>query len=97
MLGAALLLAIAEMYVQGVSTRRVKKIVEELCGLEISSTQVSQAAAHLDAVLDAWRTRELGCYRYVVLDARYEKVRQGGQVLDGGGPACVRCFRPGPS
>ena len=57
-------------------------IVEELCGLEISSTQVSQAAAHLDAVLDAWRTRELGCYRYVVLDARYEKVRQGGQVLD---------------
>ena len=78
----ALLLAIAEMYVQGVSTRRVKKIVEELCGLEISSTQVSQAAAHLDAVLDAWRTRELGCYRYVVLDARYEKVRQGGQVLD---------------
>ena len=78
----ALLLAIAEMYVQGVSTRRVKKIVEELCGLEISSTQVSQAAAHLDAVLDAWRTRELGCYRYVVLDARYEKVRQVGQVLD---------------
>ena len=78
----ALLLAIAEMYVQGVSTRRVKKIVEELCGLEISSTQVSRAAAQLDAVLEAWRTRELGCYRYVVLDARYEKVRQGGQVLD---------------
>lgn len=78
----ALLLAIAEMYVQGVSTRRVKKIVEELCGLEISSSQVSRAAAQLDAVLEAWRTRELDCYRYVVLDARYEKVRQGGQVLD---------------
>lgn len=78
----ALLLAIAEMYVQGVSTRRVKKIVEELCGTEISSTQVSRAAAELDAMLEAWRTRDLGCYRYVVLDARYEKVRQGGQVLD---------------
>jgi len=47
----ALLLAIAEMYVQGVSTRRVKKIVEELCGLEISSTQVSRAAAELDELL----------------------------------------------
>ena len=44
----ALLLAIAEMYVQGVSTRRVKKIVEELCGMAVSSTQVSRAAAQLD-------------------------------------------------
>jgi len=78
----ALLLAIAEMYVQGVSTRRVKKIVEELCGLEVSSTQVSRAAAELDEMLEAWRTRDLGCYRYVVLDAQYEKVRQCGQVLD---------------
>jgi len=78
----ALLLAIAEMYVQGVSTRRVKKIVEELCGMEVSSTQVSRAAAELDEMLEAWRTRDLGCYRYIVLDAQYEKVRQGGQVLD---------------
>lgn len=78
----ALLLSIAEMYVQGVSTRRVKKIVEELCGMEVSSTQVSRAAAELDEHLEAWRTRPLGRYRYVVLDARYEKVRQGGQVLD---------------
>lgn len=78
----ALLLSIAEMYVQGVSTRRVKKIVEELCGLEVSSTQVSRAAAELDAHLEAWRTRPLSRYPYVVLDARYEKVRQGGQVLD---------------
>lgn len=78
----ALLLSIAEMYVQGVSTRRVKNIVEELCGMEVSSTQVSRAAAQLDEILDAWRTRELGEYRYVILDARYEKVRQGGQVLD---------------
>ena len=78
----ALLLSIAEMYVQGVSTRRVKKIVEELCGMEVSSTQVSRAAAELDDLLEAWRTRDLGRYRYVVLDAQYEKVRQGGQVLD---------------
>lgn len=78
----ALLLSIAEMYVQGVSTRRVKKVVEELCGMDVSSTQVSRAAAELDELLAAWRERDLGRYRYVVLDARYEKVRQGGQVLD---------------
>ena len=78
----ALLLAIAEMYVQGVSTRRVKKIVEELCGVSVSSSQVSRAAAQLDECLEAWRNRELGQYRYIVLDAQYEKVRQGGQVLD---------------
>ena len=78
----ALLLSIAEMYVQGVSTRRVKRIVEELCGMEVSSTQVSRAASELDELLDAWRARDLGRYRYVILDAQYEKVRQGGQVLD---------------
>jgi transposase-like protein len=78
----ALLLAIAEMYVQGVSTRRVKKIVEELCGTDISSTQVSRAAAELDGLLESWRCRELDRYPYLVVDARYEKVRQGGQVLD---------------
>ena len=78
----ALLLSIAEMYVQGVSTRRVKKIVEELCGMDVSSTQVSRAATQLDELLADWRERDLGVYRYIVLDARYEKVRQGGQVLD---------------
>lgn len=78
----ALLLAIAEMYVQGVSTRRVKKIVEELCGMEVSSSQVSRAARELDVLLEQWRTRDLGHYRYILLDAQYEKVRQGGQVLD---------------
>ena len=78
----ALLLAIAEMYVQGVSTRRVKKIVEELCGMSVSSSQVSRAAAQLDEFLEAWRNRDLGQYSYIVLDAQYEKVRQGGQVLD---------------
>lgn len=78
----ALLLSIAEMYVQGVSTRRVKKVVEELCGMDVSSSQVSRAAAELDELLEAWRRRKLGRYRYLVLDAQYEKVRQSGQVLD---------------
>jgi len=77
-----LLLAIAEMYLQGVSTHRVKKIVEELCGTDISSTQVSRAAAELDELLQAWRCLELDRFPYLVVDARYEKVRQGGQVLD---------------
>jgi transposase-like protein len=78
----ALKLALAELYVQGVSTRKVAAITEQLCGFEVSSTQVSRAAAELDAVLAAWRMRPLGAYRYVYLDARYEKVRQDGQVRD---------------
>jgi transposase-like protein len=78
----ALKLALAEMYVQGVSTRQVAAITEQLCGFEVSSTQVSRAAAELDTVLAAWRMRPLGVYRYVYLDARYEKVRQDGQVRD---------------
>ena len=76
----ALKLAIAEMYVQGVSTRRVAAITEQLCGFSISSTQVSRAAAELDTVLAAWRNRPLGRFRYVYLDARYESVRQNGCV-----------------
>ena len=78
----ALKLALAEMYVQGVSTRKVAAITEELCGFSISSTQVSRAAAELDEVLSSWRERPLGICPYVYLDARYEKVRQGGRVLD---------------
>jgi len=68
--------------VQGVSIRKVKAITEQLCGVEISSSQVSRATAQLDEVLDAWRTRSLGEYVYLYLDARYEKVRQDGQVRD---------------
>jgi putative transposase len=78
----ALKLAIAEMYVQGVSTRRVTEITRELCGLEVTSTEVSRAAAELDAQLSAWRERPLGRCAYLVLDARYEKVRHGGSVID---------------
>lgn len=78
----ALKLALAEMYVQGVSTRKVAAILEELCGTSVSSTHVSQCAARLDADLLLWRTRPLGTFAYVILDARYEKVRHGGRVLD---------------
>lgn len=78
----ALNLALAEMYVQGVSTRKVSAIVERLCGTTISSTQVSRLAAQLDETLQAWRERTLGVYVYLFLDARYEKVRQDGQIRD---------------
>jgi transposase-like protein len=78
----ALTMALAEMYVQGVSTRKVKAITEKLCGTEVSSSQVSRATSELDEVLEAWRNRPLGEYAYLYLDARYEKVRQGGQVRD---------------
>lgn len=78
----ALTLALAEMYVQGVSTRKVAAITEQLCGVELDSMQVSRAAAHLDEQLAHWRTRRLGTTRYLYLDARYEKVRIDGQVRD---------------
>jgi putative transposase len=78
----ALRLALAEMYVQGVSTSKVSKIVEELCGCEVSSSDVSRAAALLDEELEAWRNRPLGQIKYLVLDARYEKLREGGCVVD---------------
>jgi transposase-like protein len=78
----ALKLAIAEMYLRGVSTRRVTEITRELCGLDVTSTQVSRATALLDGELEQWRTRELGRCRYLILDARYEKVRHGGSVVD---------------
>lgn len=76
----ALTLALAEMYVQGVSTRKVKAITEQLCGIEVSSAQVSQAAAQMDAELEKWRNRPLGEYPYLFLDAYYEQVREDGQV-----------------
>ncbi|MDH3771977.1 MAG: transposase, partial [Nitrospirota bacterium] len=78
----AVMLAVAEMYVKGVSTRDAAKVMAEL-GLEsLSSSQVSRAAALLDEELEAWRTRELGTFPYLMLDARYEKVREAGVVRD---------------
>jgi hypothetical protein len=78
----AVMLAIAQMYIQGVSTRDVEKVMAEF-GLEsLSSSQVSRAAALLDEELEAWRTRPLGPLPYLFLDARYEKMRVGGVVRD---------------
>lgn len=78
----ALTLTLAEMYVQGVSTRKVAAVVEQLCGCEVSSSQVSRAAALLDEKLEAWRNSEVGEIVYLLLDARYEKVRQDGRIRD---------------
>jgi transposase-like protein len=77
----ALTLALAEMYVNGVATRKVANITETLCGLSVSSTQVSEASKKLDTQLSEWRERKLGAYPHLILDARYEKVRQGGTVV----------------
>lgn len=78
----ALKLAVAEMYVQGVSTRKVTQITSELCGLDVSSSQVSRAAQLLDEELQSWRSRPLDKLPYLIIDARYEKVRHGGSVVD---------------
>ena len=78
----ALTLALTEMYVKDISTRKVKAITEQLCGVDVSSMQVSRAAKQLDELLQAWRERPLGPVRYLFLDARYEKVRENGQMRD---------------
>ncbi len=78
----ALKTTLAEMYIQGVSTRKVAAITQELCGFEVSSSSVSRATAELDELFSQWRERSLGAYRYLILDARYEHVREGGQVVD---------------
>ncbi len=79
----ALKLALAEMYVQGVSTRNVTEVLETMCGTTVSSSEVSRAAALLDEELQKWRCRPLGAVPYVVLDAMYEKVRRDGAVASG--------------
>lgn len=77
----ALALAVAEMYLQGVSTRKVTAIMEQLCGRQVTSMQVSRAVQALDEELTKWRERPLGEIHYLLLDARYEKVRVGGTVV----------------
>jgi transposase-like protein len=78
----ALKLAIAEMYVKGVSTRRVAAITEELCGHKVSSSQVSKISKILDEEVQSFKNRPLGYFPYVYLDARYERVREGGFTRD---------------
>ncbi|EOL9761360.1 transposase, partial [Escherichia coli] len=77
----ALKLAIAEMYVKGVSTRRVSDIVEILCGTEVSSSQVSRLAKELDEEITSWKAQPVGQIQYLVLDATYESVRVGSHVV----------------
>ena len=77
----ALLLALAEMYVQGVSTRKVRAVTEELCGHAFSASAVSSVTKTLDAELERFATRPLEEeYPYLILDARYERVREAGVI-----------------
>lgn len=78
----ALASSLAQMYIQGVSTRNVKAITETLCGFEVSSSEVSRANKKLDEMFAQWRSRPLGEMVYLILDARYEKVRVNGCVVD---------------
>lgn len=78
----ALALALAEMYLRGVSTRKVTAVMEQLCGHEVTSMQVSRAVQALDEELSKWRQRPLNEeIHYLFLDARYEKVRVAGAVI----------------
>ncbi len=77
----ALVAVLSEMYVQGVSTRRVGRLAEGLCGHEFSPATISAMVSKLDASLKAFAERRLEeAYPYVLLDARYEKVREEGSV-----------------
>jgi putative transposase len=77
----ALVSALAEMYVQGVSTRKVKAITEELCGHSFSASAVSGVVKRLDEQLSQFAQRQLEeAFAYVILDARYEKVRESGSI-----------------
>ncbi len=77
----ALLSALAEMYVQGVSTRKVKAITEELCGHRFSASAISSVVQKLDEQLKAFAERRLEePYPYLIVDARYERVREGGVI-----------------
>ena len=77
----ALVRAMMEMYLQGVSTRKVKAVTEELCGHEFSSSAVSRVVAKLDEELEKFSRRRLDeDYPYLILDVRYEKVREDGAV-----------------
>ncbi len=77
----ALKLAMAEMYIKGVTTRKVSGVLKKLCGLAFSSADVGRASALLNHELDLWRNRPLGEVAYLMLDARYEKVRMNGSVV----------------
>ena len=74
-------MAVAEMYVKGVSTRKVQSIFSELCDVNITADQVSRATQELDAELSNWRNRPIGEVKVLFLDATYHKVRMDGIVV----------------
>jgi putative transposase len=77
----ALVMAMMEMYLQGVSTRKVKAVTQELCGHEFSSATISRIVQRLDEELNKFAQRRLEePYPYLILAARYEKVREDGSV-----------------
>ena len=78
----ALKIAMAEMYIKGVSTRKVSSILEELCGFQVTSDEFSRASKLLDEEFSTWRNRPIGKIMYLYLDARYEKIRVAGSVID---------------
>jgi putative transposase len=82
----ALCLALMQMYVEGVSTRKVTEVTEALCGTSFSKSLVSELAGRLDSELEGWRSRRLeaDAYPYLFVDARYEKVRVDGRVVSQG-------------
>jgi putative transposase len=82
----ALCLALMQMYVEGVSTRKVAEVTEALCGTSFSKSLVSSLAGRLDAELEGWRSRQLTAeaYPYVFVDARYEKARVDHRVISQG-------------
>ena len=76
----ALVLSLMEMVLNGVSTRKVTKITEELCGASFSKSTVSQLCLGLDARVTAFNERELGAFPFVIVDAMYFKARDGNAV-----------------
>jgi transposase-like protein len=87
----ALVGALTEMYVQGVSTRKVRAVTEQLCGHEFSASTISRMNQSLDKELDKFATRGLEePYPYLIVDARYEKVREDGVHSQPGGDGCDR-------
>ena len=77
----AIRMAVAEMYVKGVSTRKVQSVFEELCDVDITAEQVSRAMRELDGELESWRNRPIGAVKVLFADATYHRVRVNGVVV----------------
>ena len=80
------MLALLEMVINGVSTRKIQRITEELCGTSFSKSTVSDLCKALDPVVTAWNERDLSqkAYPFVIVDALYLKIRKDGRVVSQG-------------